>query len=59
MVWGRWRWEQEESGRVSGRHRGRQFWERQLELGAFGGWCGNLVEWKLPEIYESDPSKNS
>lgn len=21
-------------------------------LGAFGGWCGNVVQWKLPGVYE-------
>jgi hypothetical protein len=29
---------------------------RELELGAIWVQCGNLVQWKLPGIYESDPS---
>jgi hypothetical protein len=33
---------------------------RVLELGGgMGVVCRNLVQWKLPEIYESDPSKVS
>jgi hypothetical protein len=27
--------------------------------GAFGEGCGNLVQWKLPKIYEGDPSEDS
>lgn len=30
-----------------------------LELGGFGGLGGNLIQWKLPEVYEGDPSEDS
>jgi hypothetical protein len=30
----------------------------KLELGDIGGWCGNLVLWKLSTIYEDDPSED-
>lgn len=34
-----------------------KFWKRPLELGAFGGRCESLEQWKLPAIYESDLEK--
>lgn len=40
----------EECG-VEGENMGRDGWNWRT----FGEWCGNLVEWKLPGIYEGDP----
>jgi hypothetical protein len=34
-----------------------KFWKRPLELGAFGGRCESLEQWKLSAIYESDLEK--
>lgn len=34
---------------------GREWSERQLELGVLGGQCENLVRWKLPGYCEGDP----
>lgn len=32
--------------------RGREYIDRQMELGAFVGLCKNLVQWKVPGIYK-------
>lgn len=32
--------------------------ERQLELGIFRRWYGNLVRWKLLGIYRVNPSED-
>lgn len=29
-----------------------EYWERQLEVGSIQGPGRNLMQWKLPEIYE-------
>lgn len=55
---GRWGQEWEESGIGRGNGSGREYRERQLELGAFGDWCGNLMQWKLPRIYKGGTSKD-
>ena len=36
-------------------------WEETAEIwvGGFGGWCGNLVQWKLPGISKGDPNEDS
>ena len=50
----------ETGGIRCGRYDGeRQCGERELELGSIGGQCGNLVLYKLLEIYEGDSSENS
>lgn len=36
---------------------GREHAEKQLELRALGG--GNIVQWKLPGIFEGDLSEDS
>lgn len=54
--WSLWGQKQEQAGcgeRCEERGRDRWYW------GAFGGWCGNLVQWKLPRIYEVDPNEDS
>ena len=51
-----WDWNRKDQDR---RDRGRQYWERQLELGAFRVQCRNLKQQNLPGILESDPSKVS
>lgn len=33
--------------------------EKQKILGAFGGWYGNLVQCKVPGIYEGDSNEDS
>lgn len=45
-----------------GRRCGREteFRERQLDLkGQFFQWCGNLMQWRLPQIYEDDLNDDS
>lgn len=32
---------------------------KMVRIGAFGLWYGNLVQWKLHGIYESDPNDDS
>jgi hypothetical protein len=35
-------------------------WEEMVRIvGACKGQCGNLVHWKLPSIYEGDPTEDS
>lgn len=38
-----------------GKDGGREYWETDLELGGCQGHGGNLVQWKLLEIYKGDP----
>lgn len=41
-----------------GKDEDEQCGEKQLKLGAFGGCCGNLVQWKIPGISEGDPDED-
>ena len=35
-------------------------WVEMMQTGEhLEGWCENLLQWKLPGIYESDPSEDS
>lgn len=36
-----------------------EYREKQVELGAFQGWGENLLQGKLHDMYQGDPSKNS
>jgi hypothetical protein len=51
-----WGWKQEGGRQWGGR---RVYKEKLLELGAFGGLCGNLEQMKLLGTYEGDSNKSS
>lgn len=56
-IWGQG---EDGSGVSAGRgNKGRECSERCLNWGKFGGLGGNLIQWKLPEVYEGDPSEHS
>lgn len=42
---------------MEGESVGRDNWN--WDGGSFVEWCGNLVQWKLPGMYEGDPCEDS
>lgn len=51
-----WGWVGLATGGLRFRERGRKYWEKWLNLAGVSRARGNVMQWKLRGIYESNPS---